>query len=270
MPANSFPVASYAPLFGPLTGRYRVISAELPGLALGAGPPPPIPASWADLGEQFAATIAEHDLSGVIAVGHSFGAVVSLVAAARHPDRFSGLCLLDPTMVSEAQLEEIFFRDGRGLRQHRLAVQARERRTEFASEEEAFGAWRSKRLFHDWSDDLLRGFVSAALRPNGNGSLTLAWPAAWEASYYEGFYPASWKELGRLPPRIPVLVARGRDTEVFTAEGVARFRALRPTARLVDVPGYGHLFPLAAPGETSRLVEEWLDTIDWYRAEGGA
>jgi pimeloyl-ACP methyl ester carboxylesterase len=206
-----------------------------------------------------AASIASHDLRDVVAVGHSFGAVMSLVAAARHPGRFRALALLDPTMVMSDQLDQIFFLDANGDRQHHLAVKARERRAQFASEEEAFAAWRPKTLFCDWSDEALRQFVRSALRPADQGSgMTLAWSPAWEAHYYEAFYYDSWAELERLDPRISVLVVRGGDTDVFQQRSVARFRAIRPSARMVDVPGYGHLFPQAAPVETARILGEWL------------
>ncbi len=262
-PANSFPGASYTPALASLAVRHRLVSLALPGLGPDPGSAPLTPTSWSDLGERIAEAFAEHGLTEVIAVGHSFGAVASLVAAARHPERIRALCLLDPTMVNERQMDQIFFRDELGRRQHRLAVQARERRTHFASADEAYATWRSKRLFHDWSDELLRHFVSTALRPAGNGSgLTLIWPADWEAHYYEGFYYESWTELERLDLRIPVLVVRGGETDVFTLGSVERFRSIRPSATMVDVLGYGHLFPQAAPEQTGKVIREWLVRID--------
>jgi len=261
-PANSFPVASYAPVWEPFLDRYRVLGLALAGVWPNPAAPPTAPASWVNLGESIAATIARYDLEDVIAVGHSFGAVASLVAVARHPDRFRALCLLDPTMVLADDLHRVFFFDAGGERQHRLAVRARERRTEFGSEGEAYESWRTKPLFQDWSDETLRRFVRTALRPVGNGAgFTLAWPAEWEAHYYEGFHEESWAELERLDPAVPVLVVRGEKTDAFTARAAARFRAIRPSATMVEVTGFGHLFPQTAPEETARVVQAWLEDV---------
>jgi pimeloyl-ACP methyl ester carboxylesterase len=262
-PANSFPPLAYSELLRAWADRHRVVTVALEGLLPEAPSPPPTRSGWEDLGAAMAAAIGAHGLTGVIAIGHSFGAIISLVAASRCPELFRGLCLLDPTMVLPHELDRIFFRDERGVRQHRLAVKARERRTSFDSEEEAYQLWRPKALFHDWPDEALRRLVRAALTPGDDGvGFTLTWPAEWEAHYYEGIYPDSWSELRALDPRLPVLVVRGGETEVLTAAGVRQFREVRPTATIVDVPGFGHLFPLAAPAATLAIVGQWLASIE--------
>jgi len=38
-----------------------------------------------------------------------------------------------------------------------------------------------------------------------------------------------------------------------------------PHARIEVVEGFGHLFPLAAPDATRRLLEDWLGEVDRYR-----
>ena len=226
------------------------------------GPPPREPGTWADLGEDIAAGLVEHDLGDVVAIGHSFGAVASLVAAVRSPDRIRALCLLDPTMVLAEQIDRIYRLDAHGVRQHRLAVKARERRHEFESEQDAFTYWRPKSLFHDWSDEAVWRYVRCALKPKPDLSgFTLAWPAEWEAHYYEGLYEGSWAELDRLDPSMPVLVIRGATTDTFLPAAVERFRAARPSATIVDVAGHGHLFPQAEAGVTHRIVADWLGGI---------
>jgi len=163
-------------------------------------------------------------------------------------------------MILPEQIDRIYRPDSQGVTQHRLAVKARERKDRFASEREAFQDWRPKPLFHDWSDAALWRYVRGALVPNGDRSgFTLAWSAAWEAHYYEGLYQGSWADLDRLDPSIPVLVIRGGQTDTFLPAAADRFRAARPSATVVELPGYGHLFPQAAPEATSRLMADWLE-----------
>ena len=138
-------------------------------------------------GESLAAGIVEHDLHDIIAVGHSFGGVGSLVAAVRRPERFRGLVLLDPTLLLQVQLDHIFRPNADGVVEHQLAVRARVRRARFISLNEAFRCWRPRPLFRDWSDEALWGYVRSGLRQLPNeSSCSLVWPADWQAHYYEG------------------------------------------------------------------------------------
>ncbi len=258
-PANSFPLGAYRPLIEPWLDRFRVVAIPPRGLWPNAGPAPEGPGSWEALGEEFAAGLVEHNLRDVVGVGHSFGAVASLVAAARRPDRFSRLVLLDPTLLLPAHAESIYHPDEEGVPRHMLATRARFRRAEFGSEQEAFEYWRPRPLFHDWPDASLWHYVRGGLRPADDGAgLTLVWQPDWEAHYYEGLYRDAWREIGRLDPSLPVLVVRGGTTDTFTPAAAERFREIRPSATLVDLPGFGHLFPMAAPAPTAELITNWI------------
>jgi pimeloyl-ACP methyl ester carboxylesterase len=246
-------------MVAPLLASHRVISYPPRALWPDSGPPPAEPGSWTSLADDLLHAFDADDVKGLVAVGHSFGGVVSLVAASRRPERFRALCLLDPTMVLADRRSRIDRTGERGVAHHRLAERARERRDRFGSVEEAFAYWRPKPLFRDWSDETLWIYVRSMLRPlPGSSELTLAWPAAWEAYYYESFYFESWGDLERLDPRIPVLVIRGGTSDTFVKAAEDRFRALRPTAAFAEVVEYGHLFPAAAPAVTGRLITEWL------------
>ena len=257
-PANSFPLDTYRSLMEPLLGRFRVVALPPEALWPDRGPAPAEPGSWETMGEDLAAAMVHYDLRDVLAVGHSFGAVVSLVASARRPERFRGLVMLDPTMLLQAQLDQRIGPNGDGAARHLFAARARDRRSEFDSEPAAFEYWRPRSLFRDWSDDALWQYVRSALKParDGNG-FTLVWSPAWEAHYYESLYEESWRELDRLDPGLPVLVIRGGTTEVFLPEAAERFRMARPSATVVDLPGLGHLFPLVAPEQTARIITDW-------------
>jgi len=257
-PANSFPLETYRPLVEPLFDRFRVVAVPPRALWPDPGPVPAEPGSWEVLGRDLAAAVVHHGLRDVLAVGHSFGAVTSLVAAVRRPERFSGVVMLDPTMLLPVQIDRVIGPDASGVMQHLFAVRARDRRSEFETELEAFEYWRPRSLFRDWSDEALWRYVRSALRPAADGTgYTLVWPSDWEAHYYEGHYEESWQELDRLDPTLPVLVIRGGNTDVFLPEAVERFRNARPSATIIDLPGTGHLFPLTAPEPTARIIRDW-------------
>ncbi|MGE0440153.1 MAG: alpha/beta fold hydrolase [Gemmatimonadales bacterium] len=257
-PANGFPPATYQPIAAALADSFR--SVCLPPRALWGGEPPSVPGNWPELGDDIVRGLAAHDLPPVIAIGHSFGAVASLVAAVRAPARFRALVLLDPTVLTGPRLDDwgraklLGWPDG-----HPLALRARERRDRFGSHREAFDYWRTKRLFADWPDAALEGYVAAMLVPAPDGAgFVLAWPKAWEAYYYESFYPGIWDDVARLPRDLPVLVIGGATSDTFLPEAAARFAAAVPWATVETMPAFGHLFPQAAPAETAVRLRRWL------------
>lgn len=262
-PANGFPPDTYRPMVEPLRRTHRVVS--LPPRALWPdGPPPPAaPGSWDTLAEDLLTGLRQHRLRRVVGVGHSFGAVATLLAAVREPGRFRALCFLDPTMLPLPIMEQLRVQKQRGEMSFRPLVQgALKRRAEFASAKEAFDYWRDRPLFADWSDEALMRYARAMLRRRKKGEgFTLAWSPAWEAWYYASFHAESWDALERLDPALPVLVVRGERSDTFLPAAEALFRERRPGAEVRVLAGRGHLFPQAAPGEAGRTVAEWLDRL---------
>lgn len=257
--ANGFPPRTYRPLLLPLTDTYRVLSLPPRPLWPGMGEPPARTGSWRELADDLLAGLRQRGLTDVIAVGHSFGGVASLLAVLAEPGRFRGLILLDPTILPPLAMDAI-----RALREHDNAARlplvegALNRRSRFASFDEAFAYWRGKALFSDWSDAALRLYTESMTRPAADGGLELTWSPAWEAYYYQSVYTDSWDELPRLDGLLPTLVIGGETTTTFTADAREMARALLPRAAHATIAGHGHLFPHSAPGETERVIRGWL------------
>lgn len=261
LPANGFPPDTYVPALEPLAEHYRLVSLPPRALWEDVGAPPDGPGTWLTLAADLVEGMRRHALAPALAIGHSFGAVAVLLAAVRARKHFQALVLLDPTILPEAVLAEFEQERLRGEASSRPLVQgALNRRCRFASEAEAFAYWRRRSLFADWPDATLRRYTHAMLRPVEDG-LVLAWPPAWEAHYYESVYTESWNELGRLDPELPLLLLHGERSDTFLPEAAARFAAEVPWAVQRSIPGHGHLFPQSAPGETGRIMCEWLATL---------
>jgi pimeloyl-ACP methyl ester carboxylesterase len=176
--------------------------------------------------------------------------------------RFRALALLDPTMLPPAMMDELREQRRRGEMSFRPLVQgAMKRRGRFSTLSEAFSYWRGKPLFADWSDDAVTRYAKSMLRPTGGGDFTLSWPGAWEAHYYESFHTESWTDLSRLDPSLPLLVVGGSESDTLLPEATALLREKLPWATHMTVPGYGHLFPHAAPEQTGRILRGWVDSL---------
>jgi pimeloyl-ACP methyl ester carboxylesterase len=261
MIANGFPPQTYRPMLDPLTDRYHPVCV-LPR-ALWPDPQPHEEfTTWRQKTDDLLAAIDEHQLEGVIGVGHSMGGVATALAAIAQPERFRALILLDPTFLPPFVLERINDAREKNLMEHfPLSVGARKRRAHFESTEAAYEYWRGKPLFKGWPDASMRHYAESMTRPSSEGGVTLAWSPDWEAQYYDTIITDSWDEVPKLRGLLPTLVIRGMTTDTFVEESARRFRELVPDATLVEIPDHGHLFPQSAPDETRRIIEGWLATL---------
>ncbi len=257
--ANGFPPATYTPLLHPLTAHYRVLSLPPRALWPDAGPAPTEPSSWREVTMDLLAGLHHYALEGVIAVGHSFGAVASMLAVIEQPQRFRGLVLLDPTFLPLPVLEMVQAAHTQGIMPRiPLIEQAQVRRDHFADASEAFTYWRAKSLFKDWTDDALWVYTHAMLRPADEGAgLQLTWPRDWEAYYYMSIITEVWDELPKLRGLLPTLILAGETSDTYLPASAAQVREILPDATHVTLPG-GHLFPHTAPDAARALIEDWL------------
>lgn len=260
--ANGFPPQTYAPLLAPLTDRFRVVSL-IPRPMWPDVPPPHPEADWPALADDLLAGLAEHNLTEVIALGHSLGATTSALAAVKEPGRIRALAVLDPTFFTPMVL--LAFKFVRALgREVRipLAAKAMIRRARFANVDEAFAYWRGKPLFTDWSDEALRLYAESMTRPAPEGGLELSWRPEWEAHIYSAFYDDTWSMLRKLRGKQPVLALRGGTSDTFPAASARYLRRILPNNVQVDeIPGYGHLFPQAAPDLAREPLARWLNAL---------
>jgi pimeloyl-ACP methyl ester carboxylesterase len=261
-PANGFPPATYLPALTPILPRHRVVCLPPRAMWFPTPPVPDAPGEWDGLADDLLAGIEAHGLPPLLAIGHSFGAVATVIAAARAPARFRALALLDPTIFIPPVLDQIREQKRRGeLASRPLAQGARKRRDRFESAQEAFAYWREKALFRDWSDDAVRRYAAAMLRPAPDGGFTLSWSPLWEAWYYESIHTETWSALARLPDTLPILVIGGERSDTFLPEARALLAGALPRGTHRVLPGHGHLFPHSAPEETGRMLSEWLSGL---------
>lgn len=257
-PANGFPPRAYLPLLQALSG-YR--SFCLPPRALwGDQAPPKDYRDWKTDADDLLAGFQAHDLRGAVALGHSLGGVVSMLALLKAPGRFKALIMLDPPILMPDMLAVIREAwDGGHIDKMPLVQGALRRRQVFASRDEAFERFRQKPLFADWSDESLWLYIEQGTTKRCNeGDYELLWSTAWEAHYFSTVYLRIWEDLPRLTASPAALLVRGGASDTLVSEAFARVQSLAPALDCIEMAGQGHLFPLAAPEETAKLIMDWL------------
>jgi len=255
--ANGFPVSMYLPWMTELARGFRVMGLSLRGQdGLSAGI-----SSWHRVALDLAGFLDARGVGPVIGVGHSIGAVTTMLCAARRPDLFSRVVLLDPPLFPRRWV--VLFRWAKLFGQKKRfppAARARRRRNGWPDRQEALDYFRAKSMFDGWKEEYLRAYVTYGLRPDPELGTALICPPEAEARGFENYPSDVWSWPAKL--RTPTLLVRGGESKVLTSETCELFCRLCPQAKTVEVEGAGHFIPMQRPGETIRLIKEFCPAGD--------
>jgi len=256
-PANGFVLEAYLPLLRPFFAEFHCVS--LPPRALWQDMPPSIEAetSWRDDAVLLREAVQQHNLPPMIGIGHSFGGIITLLAH----EAFRAIILLDPTILIRPAIDYVSYlrHQGRAL-ENPLAQGALRRRRTFARVDEAYANFRSKSVFADWPDEVLRLYAEYGTRPTATGERTLTWTPEWEAYYFSTIPSGVWERIVPDLHRItaPGLILRGGTSDTYTAESAREVAEAWPQATHQEVAGHGHLFPQSAPEATAQQIRTWM------------
>lgn len=234
----------------PLTEKYRVIGIEQ--RPLWPDSDPRTLTNWSQLADDLILFFDQQNLRKVVGVGHSLGAVVSLLAASKRPDLFRRLILLEPVLFPQ-YFQWIFAVVPIFIRQKLIPVSkvANNRKDEWPNREILFNSYRKKRIFRGLSDDMINDWIDHGTIKNAQKSLQLAFPKNWESRVY-ATVPYVLDDLFKL--KIPIHVLRGENTNVITPEIWKRIESNIPASNLWNLQNSSHLAPLEFPAE----VGQWI------------
>lgn len=262
--ANGFPPPTYAPLMRPFTADYHVVSL-LPRALWSPPEAPEQMTSWQQMADDLLAGLREHQLSDVIAIGHSMGGVATMLAAVAEPGRFRAVCLLDPTFLPPFVMPVLKFTRMIGVSDQlpmtkNLVSGALRRRRTFESMDAAYEYYKGRRLFATWPEETVRLYADSMTRPSTNGGgAELTWSPEWEAAYYRAVFADTWRVVPQLARTgLPVLVVRGATTNTLLPQAVTRLHRDLPEMTYAEIPEHGHLFPQSAPDATRPIIADWL------------
>ncbi|HYB12107.1 MAG TPA: alpha/beta hydrolase, partial [Myxococcota bacterium] len=118
----------------------------------------------------------------VLGMGHSLGGTATLVGAARRPELFERIVLVDPVLVPPSGVAIPPERSERGKS---LADAARDRQRVRASRQEARRAWAGRKFFANWDPRVLDLYAAEGLRDRPDGQVELKCPGEVEAAIFE-------------------------------------------------------------------------------------
>jgi pimeloyl-ACP methyl ester carboxylesterase len=258
--ANGYPPQAYDVFLGQLAERFDVSAIESRPLWKEASPA--TVGDWGRLQQDLGDFLEQQAEGPWIGIGHSVGGTVTLMAALERPDLFQALAILDPPLFPPVygRVWHWVIKAGFENRLHPLAPGALRRRRAFDSREAMFENYRSKNVFRKIDDRVLLDFVDSLAIPEDSGGVQLRYTPAWVAGIYtEGMLavPKTW----RLPPslKVPVIYLRGEHNNAFYASTLQKIRHMIPAAKIIEMAGASHLFPLEIPQETAGLVTGFIE-----------
>ena len=200
------------------------------------------------------ATLDALELEQVHLVGHSMGARVGMVAAARYPARFRSVVIVDigPEAWRANWVDTIaaFDRMPKEYASIDDAVRPRDPARGGESIDAAIA-----------SSTELEAVARARFRVGPDGSAR--WWADVEALKQTVKTQRSrgyWKEWRALQP--PALLIRGGDSKEVRPAVAARMRSENPAVAYLELAGVGHNVPLLTPGQLSEELWQFLTSVD--------
>lgn len=185
-------------------------------------------------------------LHQVIAIGTSFGGLLSMGMAAMRPTLFRAVVLNDvgPEL---------------GTRGTEFVRQFVGHDPAFADLDAAVAHLRAvlPPLSLD-GDEAWRAMAALTYVPDGDGRLRPSWDTR-IARLLDGKTPDLWALFGALA-HLPLLLVRGEASDILLPDTVARMQAMRPDMTVVSLPGIGHAPTLVEP-EVLAALHAFVDRV---------
>ena len=259
-PGNGFPPGVYAPLAALLGSDYHRVSL-FPRPWWDDKIPEKFP-NWRILADDLVAGIRQHNLAPVIGMGHSMSGMALVMAAAKNPDLFRALILIDPVILPPIAYwtYPLFNILGTHIRMNMIKG-AENRRREWPSVEDAYQHFRKASVFRRCSDEVMRLYAEGITRPQKDGEgVELIYSPQWEATIYHRSPALNvWPLISRL--KVPTCVIRGAESNAFLPAAARQMRRKRPDFPLVEIPGAGHLVPFEAPEAVAEAANAFLAKV---------
>ncbi|MEY8263953.1 MAG: alpha/beta hydrolase [Bermanella sp.] len=254
---NGFCGLTYQPLLEILAQDFDLLITDLPGH--GDSDPGPRFAGWVG-SANYAAIVLSHfsqqlnATTQVYGLGHSYGGVITALMAARNPNRYRKILLMDPVIFSTGMLATMKVANLFGLlRNNSLAQQARARNHQWPNREAAFSALQDKGGFEGWTDEALQAYVEHAIGDSDDG-VRLKCSSKVEAKIYSSYPKGLWGYLKQMQVQCKILVAE--SSFPFIARSVRKLVKLTPYSPS-RVAG-SHCFMQQDPQQSAALIKEWF------------
>ena len=256
--ANGFPIATYQEFFDAFADTYRFTGMDCRATWLPTQEPPKRFSAF-DFADDLINIIEQQQRQAVIGMGHSYGGLITLIAATKRPDLFTKLVIIEPATTPQDWVLWFYSHIPRALlmRWFPLIEGSLKRRTTWSSPEEFYQHYHGHPTFKHFTDRSLTEYANNGLRQLDDGNYQLIFSPQWEAHIFCSL-KSFWLYLNKLS--IPVYVLRAQHSPLNTAQSYHRHRKVFKHHINTDVVADAHhLLTHEQPIKTANIIQSWLD-----------
>ena len=247
--ANGFPANSYSHFFSYLS-RYDIGSINTMGHANY-----PVSENLSFLADELVSYISSSNDKPIIGIGHSSGGAATLLAAAKRPDLFKQVILIDPVLLGSKKRLAIKLSKLLGLwSRFSPANKARKRRNRFKDKAEAFQYYSTKALFKDFDENCFNDYIEYGLKATGQNYELLFSPIV-EADIFDNVPTYIPRDLSQ----VKATILYASNSNLFGQTDVNWWKKTHPAFELISFEG-NHLFPLEQPQAAAKAIDKIISS----------
>lgn len=251
---NGFTVGAYSPLLQALTGQFSISALAMRGYWYDK--PSARCLTRAQDADMLIEFLEKTQDAPIIGIGHSQGATATAIAAAKRPDLFSQLYLIEPVTFTKVQ-SRLYNLTPRKLKLTREPFKSTlHKQSIWHSIDDYYQHLRVQRAYRRISDVHLQVFAKQSLLVRQDGSYQLIFDPEQELANYFGtpYVDDALKQL-----RCPYTLITGKPTLFISDKVRKNWAKFIPSDQIISLPKYGHLLPMEAPELCAQIL------IDHYQ-----
>tara|TARA_R110001583_G_scaffold26892_5_gene96638 strand:- start:1823 stop:2716 length:894 start_codon:yes stop_codon:yes gene_type:complete len=258
-PANGFPAGSYKTFLSHFQNDFNLIGFENRGAW--DNTPPSRQFSWRQHADDLITFLDQRQSSlaqkPVIAMGHSIGATISAIAAAKRPDLFKALLMFDPAAIPGRFLPTLAAIAPTELMGKLNLVKRTQNRRQLWPDRQTFIDYhRNKAAYRHFSDDAFNDYAESGLVETSDGQYKLRYSREWEAHNFK-HTSSPWLALRNI--QIPTLILRAEHSYLHKQNEFERRVKRLPALVSHDViRGAGHMALQEDCKQVVELSRDWL------------
>lgn len=215
--ANGFPANCYQQLLTGLSENFHVNSID----KLAHSDQFPVTENWTDLVDELIHHVEKTASRPVIALGHSLGGALSLLAAYRKPALFKHVVMLDMPIISPLKARALKWIKKAGLVDTVTpAKNTQHRRATWPSKSEARSYFRTRHLFKDFTEACLEDYLNYGLEKKDD-----AYHLIFDRHIEYAIYRTYPHVLPKIRPKVPTALIYGKQSNVVTAHDKKKHEA---------------------------------------------
>lgn len=248
---NGFPVGCYLPLIEQLQSNFDLTSLALRGYWLDK--PTANKLTREEDADVLIKFLEKTQDKPVIGIGHSQGATATAIAAAKRPELFSKLYLIEPVTFTKAQTWAYNLLP-RALKMTQEPFKStKTKQNNWQSVADYFAHLRQRRAFRRITDQHLQIFAEHSLEKTDNGYQLIFEPKQELANYFgTPFIDDALKTLSQ--KQIPFTLILGKPTLFVSQKVRNNWQHFISNEQIITLNDFGHLLPMETPEICAQLI----------------